>query len=225
MEVFEFVCHAPSDYFRDRNAPYPTLPMKPEIGYIWTSMHAEVAPVPSRDEMYGLKPLQPEEKKGRGSRREKGTPSICCNKPKRGTISAKGQHLIRARCLQSHPCAHRSSRFSCRRGTWQDKRRRPCRCARGRQTAQGEGRTARNRPRQRQENDHPQRKTKSLIAFTCSTSSCSCVHIAFCSQKRLFFFCSSRWKHEKLTNECFRSWEAKEWAWMNVFVESFILKP
>ena len=32
MEVFEFVSHAPSDYFKDRRAPYPTLTTKPEIG-------------------------------------------------------------------------------------------------------------------------------------------------------------------------------------------------
>ncbi len=32
MEVFEFVSHAPSDYFKDRRAPYPTLTSKPEIG-------------------------------------------------------------------------------------------------------------------------------------------------------------------------------------------------
>ncbi len=34
---------------------------------------AEVAPVPSRDELYGLKPLQPEDRKARVSRKEKGT--------------------------------------------------------------------------------------------------------------------------------------------------------
>ena len=71
MEVFEFVCHAPSNYFKDKCAPYPTLPTKPEIGYIWKSMKAEVIRVPSSDEMYGLKPLQPDEKKVRG-RKDKG---------------------------------------------------------------------------------------------------------------------------------------------------------
>lgn len=36
LECLEFICHAPSDYFQAKNSPYPTIPYKPESGYIWT---------------------------------------------------------------------------------------------------------------------------------------------------------------------------------------------
>ncbi|CAB1350763.1 unnamed protein product [Coregonus sp. 'balchen'] len=36
MEYLEFVCHAPSEYFKSRSCPFPTIPIRPEKGYIWT---------------------------------------------------------------------------------------------------------------------------------------------------------------------------------------------
>uniref|UniRef100_A0AAY5EVJ8 GATA zinc finger domain-containing protein 1 n=1 Tax=Electrophorus electricus TaxID=8005 RepID=A0AAY5EVJ8_ELEEL len=36
MEFLEFVCHAPSEYFKSRSCPFPTIPIRPEKGYIWT---------------------------------------------------------------------------------------------------------------------------------------------------------------------------------------------
>ncbi|NXR34754.1 GATD1 protein, partial [Zosterops hypoxanthus] len=36
MEYLEFVCHAPSEYFKSRSSPFPTVPTRPEKGYIWT---------------------------------------------------------------------------------------------------------------------------------------------------------------------------------------------
>ncbi|XP_067111930.1 GATA zinc finger domain-containing protein 1 [Osmerus mordax] len=36
MEYLEFVCHAPSEYFKSRSFPFPTIPIRPEKGYIWT---------------------------------------------------------------------------------------------------------------------------------------------------------------------------------------------
>lgn len=36
MEYLEFVCHAPSEYFKSRSSPFPTIPIRPEKGYIWT---------------------------------------------------------------------------------------------------------------------------------------------------------------------------------------------
>jgi hypothetical protein len=55
MECFEFVCHAPSEYFKCKSSPYPTKTLVPEIGFI----SADIGPsgiqkVPSRDELYGL---------------------------------------------------------------------------------------------------------------------------------------------------------------------------
>lgn len=36
LEYLEFVCHAPSEYFKSRSSPFPTIPIRPEKGYIWT---------------------------------------------------------------------------------------------------------------------------------------------------------------------------------------------
>ncbi|XP_013861284.1 GATA zinc finger domain-containing protein 1 isoform X1 [Austrofundulus limnaeus] len=36
MEYLEFVCHAPSEYFKSQSSPFPTIPICPEKGYIWT---------------------------------------------------------------------------------------------------------------------------------------------------------------------------------------------
>ncbi|RXM32272.1 GATA zinc finger domain-containing protein 1 [Acipenser ruthenus] len=36
MEYLDFVCHAPSEYFKSRSCPFPTIPVRPEKGYIWT---------------------------------------------------------------------------------------------------------------------------------------------------------------------------------------------
>ncbi|XP_060681511.1 GATA zinc finger domain-containing protein 1 isoform X2 [Hemiscyllium ocellatum] len=43
MEHFEFICHAPSEYFKSRSTPFPVIPTKPEKGYIWT----RVGPTPA----------------------------------------------------------------------------------------------------------------------------------------------------------------------------------
>nr|XP_057902824.1 GATA zinc finger domain-containing protein 1 [Doryrhamphus excisus] len=43
MEYLEFVCHAPSEYFKSRSAPFPTIPIRPEKGYIWT----HISPTPT----------------------------------------------------------------------------------------------------------------------------------------------------------------------------------
>lgn len=36
MEYLEFVCHAPSEYFKSRSSPFPTIPIRPEKGYVWS---------------------------------------------------------------------------------------------------------------------------------------------------------------------------------------------
>lgn len=38
MEYLEFVCHAPSEYFKSKSSPFPTMPIRPEKGYIWTNI-------------------------------------------------------------------------------------------------------------------------------------------------------------------------------------------
>ncbi|XP_056335471.1 GATA zinc finger domain-containing protein 1-like [Danio aesculapii] len=43
MEYLEFVCHAPSEYFKSRSCPFPTLPVRPEKGYVWT----HIGPTPA----------------------------------------------------------------------------------------------------------------------------------------------------------------------------------
>ncbi|XP_006085131.1 GATA zinc finger domain-containing protein 1 [Myotis lucifugus] len=43
MEYLEFVCHAPSEYFKSLSSPFPTIPTRPEKGYIWT----HVGPTPA----------------------------------------------------------------------------------------------------------------------------------------------------------------------------------
>ena len=55
MDAMEFVCRAPSEYFKSKHAPYPTEPSKPELGFIWTSIGPEVRPVPTQEEIFGLR--------------------------------------------------------------------------------------------------------------------------------------------------------------------------
>ncbi|KAK2087865.1 GATA zinc finger domain-containing protein 1 [Saguinus oedipus] len=43
MEYLVFVCHAPSEHFKSRSSPFPTVPTRPEKGYIWT----HVGPTPA----------------------------------------------------------------------------------------------------------------------------------------------------------------------------------
>uniref|UniRef100_A0AAR2K4I8 GATA zinc finger domain-containing protein 1 n=1 Tax=Pygocentrus nattereri TaxID=42514 RepID=A0AAR2K4I8_PYGNA len=43
MEYLEFVCHAPSEYFKSRSCPFPTIPIRPEKGYMWT----HIGPTPA----------------------------------------------------------------------------------------------------------------------------------------------------------------------------------
>uniref|UniRef100_S4RAS7 Uncharacterized protein n=1 Tax=Petromyzon marinus TaxID=7757 RepID=S4RAS7_PETMA len=38
MEYFEFVCHAPSEYFKCVSSPFPTVPIRPERGFVWTNL-------------------------------------------------------------------------------------------------------------------------------------------------------------------------------------------
>lgn len=54
MEYMEFVCHAPSDYFKCSRAPYPTLNNSPELCYIWSSLGPEIRVAPKKlDDVFG----------------------------------------------------------------------------------------------------------------------------------------------------------------------------
>lgn len=56
MEVFEFVCHAPTEYYKKKDAPFRVQTDKPELGFIWTSLgQPEIVPVPSHAEIFGMK--------------------------------------------------------------------------------------------------------------------------------------------------------------------------
>jgi hypothetical protein len=54
MEYMEFVCHAPSDYYRNSKSPYPTLNNSPELCYIWSSLGPEIRLAPTKlDDVFG----------------------------------------------------------------------------------------------------------------------------------------------------------------------------
>ncbi|XP_070536647.1 GATA zinc finger domain-containing protein 1-like [Ptychodera flava] len=38
MEYMEFVCHAPSEYYKAKTAPYDVIPTSHDAGYIWTGI-------------------------------------------------------------------------------------------------------------------------------------------------------------------------------------------
>ena len=69
MEYFEFVCHAPSDYFKAKTAPYPTKPAGPEIGYIWTSLGPQIVKTPTI--LYGHAEPKQETKEKREKKEDK----------------------------------------------------------------------------------------------------------------------------------------------------------
>lgn len=49
MENLTFVCHAPSDYFRDPHSPYPTVTMKVDSGFIWTRIGPQIVKISAKD--------------------------------------------------------------------------------------------------------------------------------------------------------------------------------
>lgn len=53
LEYMEFVCHAPAEYFKAKNTPYPVIPSKPESGFIWTRIGPRVIPLPTKEEVFG----------------------------------------------------------------------------------------------------------------------------------------------------------------------------
>lgn len=56
----EFVCHAPSDYFKCRYGPYPTISRDPELCYIWGSVRQPIQLVPPIEEVFDNKDIPKE---------------------------------------------------------------------------------------------------------------------------------------------------------------------
>ena len=57
LDFMEFVCHAPSDYFRAHNAPYHTVSSHHNLCYVWTSIGSQVQPTPVFDDMFNVQPV------------------------------------------------------------------------------------------------------------------------------------------------------------------------
>ncbi|XP_074653048.1 GATA zinc finger domain-containing protein 1-like [Tubulanus polymorphus] len=53
LEFMEFVCHAPSEYFKAKLGPFPTIPNQPELCYIWTTFGSCIRTIPTKDEIFG----------------------------------------------------------------------------------------------------------------------------------------------------------------------------
>lgn len=53
LDCFEFVCHAPSEYYQAKSSPYPVIPSKPESGFIWTRIGPRIIPLPTQEEVFG----------------------------------------------------------------------------------------------------------------------------------------------------------------------------
>lgn len=54
LEYMEFVCHAPSEYYKARKSPYPVQkPPGPECGFIWTRIGPQIRPIPTQEEVFG----------------------------------------------------------------------------------------------------------------------------------------------------------------------------
>lgn len=50
LDCMMFVCHAPSDYFYNSDAPYRTVTRQPECGFIWTRIEYHYGPVYKAEE-------------------------------------------------------------------------------------------------------------------------------------------------------------------------------
>lgn len=60
MEYMEFVCHAPSEYYKCASGPYPTISHQPDLCYIWTTTENLIKPLQSIDEVFNVKNVKKE---------------------------------------------------------------------------------------------------------------------------------------------------------------------
>lgn len=96
MEYMEFVCHAPSDYFRARDAPYKTVGHDPNLCYIWTSIGPKITVTPTIDEIFGIAPDTPLPPTG-----DKSATKIKLEKEKMNREIARNREKSRAERRQS----------------------------------------------------------------------------------------------------------------------------
>uniref|UniRef100_T1J4H0 GATA zinc finger domain-containing protein 1 n=1 Tax=Strigamia maritima TaxID=126957 RepID=T1J4H0_STRMM len=54
LDCMEFVCHAPSEYFRSNDSPYATKSSKPDMCFIWTRIGPQIKPMPNSDDIYNV---------------------------------------------------------------------------------------------------------------------------------------------------------------------------
>ncbi|OWF48681.1 GATA zinc finger domain-containing protein 1-like [Mizuhopecten yessoensis] len=55
MEFMEFVCHAPSDYFKCKQGPYPTISRDPNLCYVWTNIRQPIQVHSNIDDLFTVK--------------------------------------------------------------------------------------------------------------------------------------------------------------------------
>lgn len=82
MEFMEFVCHAPSDYFKCKYGPYPTISQDPNLCYVWTNLRQPIQAVSSIEDVFSVKDrtkdtpvskkLTKEKEGAKGKEKEKG---------------------------------------------------------------------------------------------------------------------------------------------------------
>lgn len=53
LECMEFVCHAPSEYFKARHSPYPPPSSASNSCFIWTRLGPQIRPVPTQEQVFG----------------------------------------------------------------------------------------------------------------------------------------------------------------------------
>ena len=71
LDVFEFVCHAPSDYYKAKDAPFRVQSIQPELGFVWSALGPQVVPMPSQQELFGMEETKTAKEKAREREREK----------------------------------------------------------------------------------------------------------------------------------------------------------
>ncbi|KAB7494136.1 GATA zinc finger domain-containing protein 1 [Armadillidium nasatum] len=49
LEYMRFVCHAPSDYYKDRTSPYATTSFRPHSCFVWSKLGPVIQPIDSDD--------------------------------------------------------------------------------------------------------------------------------------------------------------------------------
>ncbi|CAI9735015.1 zinc finger domain-containing 1-like [Octopus vulgaris] len=73
LEFMEFVCHAPSDYYKCFKQPYPCMTNTPELSYVWSPFQPCIRIVPSKDEIFGTKHCPKKTEKLKPDKKDKHT--------------------------------------------------------------------------------------------------------------------------------------------------------